>query len=276
MRIHPFYKITATLAVAGLVLFFLFKQKGEKAEQLVQTDKEESPSVDTVAGADSKEDEEIDSLPRELNIVERQEKKPVRDKRAGNVVPDDAPKSIVRDAQLQNRLSVIPALPQRMIMTGKEYPFEIAVPAGWKILSWSDPVRAVINDRTIVSVETGPWSTSQDEFAKIMTKELMGRYPYIKLEANEVVEIADRNWNHMVFRGPLTGAGEDHEIAMVTYGSKRGSYTIVVEGDRMDMQEDAKDLELFVTSFRFPPDNFEPEDAAKVRVYVDGKRVDIE
>ncbi|WOO39797.1 hypothetical protein [Rubellicoccus peritrichatus] len=276
MGIHPFYKIAGGLLILGLVLFFVFKQKSDVAELTNKAKKEEPVPADSTALKEEEKESKNDSILGSFDIVERQEKETARDRQAGNVARKKAPKSIANDKYLQDRLSHIPTLPQRMIVTGQKHPFEITVPAGWKILSWSEPVTAAVNDRTIARVETGLWNTNQHEYAKMKTQELLDRHSFMKLEGEETVEIAGRDWNHMLFRGPLTKAGEDHEISMLTYGSRRGSYAIIVEGDRTDMQDDVQDLEMFVTSFQFPPDNYEPENAAKVRIYVEGERVDLE
>lgn len=274
MGIHPFYKITGIVLVIGVILFFVFKQKSEVAELANKIEKEKSIPVGNAEEAEEKP--QSTSFLGSFNIVERQEKEVAREKQNNKTTQRSAPKSIENDKYLQDRLSNIPNLPQRMVVTGQKHPFEITVPPGWKIISWSEPITAVVNDRTIARVETGLWNTNQHEYTKMMTEELLDRHSFLKPEGEEIVEIAGRDWQHMVFRGPLTGAGEDHEISLLTYGSKRGSYSIVIEGDRTDMENDAQDLELFVTSFQFPPDNYEPENAQKVRIYVDGERVDLE
>ena len=184
-----------------------------------------------------------------------------------------APRKNLTDKALQRRLDSLPALPRRTVITGQPIPFEISIPAGWKILSWNNPIRATINHRSIINLEVGPWTTSLDEYTELTRKEMTRRFPLMKLAGEETITIDKKPWRHLVLRGEVTGAGEDHEVSILVYGSRRGSYRFIVDGDRNDLEQDANDITLMLTSFQFPPDNFEPEDVSDVRVYVDGERV---
>lgn len=273
MRIRPSYYILATFAFGMVTSVLYFKTvekrladkplagKGaeETMDEIVNFSKEQSAAYEEYM----KNLQTDDSVPYESPVPQKTQP----------ALPE-APRKNLNDSVLQRRLDSLPPLPRRTVITGRPIPFEVSIPAGWKMLSWNSPVTAVVSQRSIVTLEVGPWTTSLDEYSNISRKETLERYPLMQAVGEETINIDGKTWKHIVLRGQVTGAGEDHEISMIVYGSRRGSYRFLVEGDHHDLENDALDITLMLTSFRFPPDNYEPENASAVRTYVNGERVD--
>lgn len=168
----------------------------------------------------------------------------------------------------------IPPLPQRTVIVNKDMPFQVTVPEGWKVISWSNPVNLLFRDHTFFRLDTGPWVTSQSEFAELSMREIQALHPEMVLESDDETLVIDgKRWQLQVFRRPI-GQDDAHEISLLTYGSRRGSYRMIIEGERSLMLESASAIGLVMASFRFPPDNFVPDTADLVRIYLDGERIE--
>ncbi len=268
MRIRPSYYILATFAFGMVTSVFYFKMVESRIREKPLAGKGAEETMGEIADYAEEQAEEYEKY---LKSLEASGEEPAEAK--GPPKPQ-APKKNLNDSYLQRRLDSLPPLPRRTVITGRPIPFEVSIPAGWKMLSWNAPVTAVVGQRSIVTLEVGPWTTSLDEYSNMTRKEMLDRYPLMEVTGEETINIDGKTWKHLVLRGQVTGAGEDHEISMIIYGSRRGSYRFLVEGDRHDLESDALDITLMLTSFRFPPDNFEPENVSDVRIYVNGERVD--
>lgn len=275
MQIRPIHYLLAFFAVGMVSSTFYFNSLREQLKEKSAAGHEPDKPIEDILQFSDEEARQYHHFLRE------QEQAGNTTANAAKVIPQTSittAEPVIRknisDTLLQRRLDSLPVLPRRTVIIGRPIPFEVSIPAGWKMLSWNKPVTAVVNHRSIINLEIGPWTSSLDEYAKLTVKAMQERYPRMSLAGEENILIDGKTWKHIVLRGPVTEENEDHEVSIVVHGSRRGSYRFLVEGDRADLERDATDITLMLTSFRFPPDNYEPEDASGVRVYVNGERVD--
>ncbi len=166
------------------------------------------------------------------------------------------------------------ALTQRKVVHGKTYPYRLAVPAGWKILS-NEPERCVLawEENIFVFIETGPWNTTQEEWARKSLADVIAAYPGMQLAGQDQLEIDARPWLELILRESGAIHTNPREMLLLTYGArKHGSYRIVISGQAHALDRQVEAVNQLLSTWHFPPDNFQPENVSSVRVYVDGQR----
>jgi hypothetical protein len=175
---------------------------------------------------------------------------------------------------LQTLLGEATPLSQRAVLHGKPYPYRLLVPTGWKIL-FNEPDRCSLayEDAIFVFVETGPWNTTQEEWARKSLEDLQAIYPGMKLIGQDRLEIDARPWHQLFLREPASVLANPREIMLLTYGErKRGSYRLVITGQAHALDRHVEAINQLISTWHFPPDNYQPENVSTVRIYVDGKR----
>ncbi|MEM8549635.1 MAG: hypothetical protein AAGF10_02495 [Verrucomicrobiota bacterium] len=172
---------------------------------------------------------------------------------------------------LRELMSQAEPLESRTAIRGKRFPYKIVVPAGWKILRNDDNGCAVSwNDEAIITLESGPWSVGSEQWSIQSEAALHQDNPLaVQLKA-KTLTLDERLWEERFYREQ--GLDQPQDIMLLNTSQKqRGSYRIMIRGDAGDLNAHAQDIMQLLGSFRFPPDNFQPEDISTVRVYVDGE-----
>jgi hypothetical protein len=186
----------------------------------------------------------------------------------------EAPPPALNPTDLQTLLGEATPLTQRAVLHGKPYPYRLLVPAGWKIL-FNEPDRSAFayEDAIFVFVETGPWNTTQEEWARKSLEDLQAIYPGMKLIGQKQLDIDARPWQQLFLREPATVLANPREIMLLTDGARqRGSYRLVITGQAHELDRHVEAINQLISTWHFPPDNYQPENASTVRIYVDGKR----
>ncbi|MDP0496906.1 MAG: hypothetical protein Q7Q73_11955 [Verrucomicrobiota bacterium JB024] len=186
----------------------------------------------------------------------------------------ETPPPALNPTDLQTLLGEATPLSQRTVLYGKPYPYRLLVPAGWKIL-FNEPDRCALayEDAIFVFVETGPWNTTQEEWARKSLEDLQTAYSGMRLIGQKQLEIDARPWQQLFLREPTTVLASPREIMLLTYGErKRGSYRLVITGQAHALDRHVEAINQLISTWHFPPDNYQPENASTVRIYVDGKR----
>ncbi|MGE9293981.1 MAG: hypothetical protein ACQKBW_10240 [Puniceicoccales bacterium] len=162
----------------------------------------------------------------------------------------------------------------RTVLHGKTYPYRVLIPAGWRILYNTGEVSALAYQEGIyVLIETGPWSTTQEDWARKSLASLLARQPDLQLAGDDTLEIDDRPWQQLYLRQPTSVLADPQEAMLLTYGArKHGSYRIILTGPADSLDRHVQALNQIIGTWHFPPDNFMPENASSVRIYVDGKQ----
>lgn len=183
--------------------------------------------------------------------------------------PDEIRK---REAERREQREAAKTLDRPTALTGKTIPFRIILTPGWKILNPDDPVVVSYGDDFTVTLETGPWNTSQREFAEKTLDDLAAHYPDIPLVEQDLIELDGKTWARFHLRESTTVLTNPRELLVMTYGSRQGSYRIIIGGRSRELNDAVDVISRLLGSFRFPPNNFKPEGTSSVRVYVDGER----
>lgn len=165
-------------------------------------------------------------------------------------------------------------LKQKTVLRGPDIPYKVIVPAGWKVLQ-NDKDRSIVSwkDELFVFFETGPWITTQEEWARKSLADMQAQFPNMQLLDQEKMEIDGRPWQEFFLREYGSMLVNPREMMVLTYGSrKRGSYRIIISGKAHALDRHVDVLNHLMRYYRFPPDNFKPDDVSSVRVYIDGER----
>ena len=197
------------------------------------------------------------------------------DTAAPEAAPDDTekPAPALTPTDLEAAREKAEPLTQRTAVHGKTFPYRLIVPEDWKIL-FNEPERCVLAYKDIfVFVETGPWTTRQEEWARKSFSDMQAAYPDLALVGQKRLEIDGRPWQQLFLREPGAVLVNPREMMLLTYGArKRGSYRIVITGQAHVLDEHVESLNQLISTWHFPADNFQPENTSDVRVYIDGIR----
>ncbi|MEM9226337.1 MAG: hypothetical protein AAGA45_00055 [Verrucomicrobiota bacterium] len=178
----------------------------------------------------------------------------------------ETPKPSLRDLMTQAE-----PLQSRTAVRGKTFPYKVVVPADWKILRNEENGCALSwNDEVTITLETGPWSLDSEAWSIQSEAALHQDNPLaIQLKAKTLV-LDERTWEERFYREQ--GVDQPQDIMLLNTSQKqRGSYRVMIRGDAGSLSANAKEIMHLLGSYRFPPDNFQPEEASTVRVYIDGK-----
>ncbi len=188
--------------------------------------------------------------------------------------PNPAPTATTEKTALEDERDASEVLEQRTVLRGKDYPYKLIVPAGWKVVN-QDEERIVLSwhDDVFVFFETGPWHTFQQEWLDKSLEDIQLTYPHLEALDRNSLNIDGRPWNQIYLREMSEVLTNPREMMLLTYGDRRrGSYRIIITGSTTALDKHLEAVNQLLSTYRFPPDNFTPEDVSTVRVYIDGKR----
>lgn len=268
------FLITA-LMIAGVIGWLIYHQNSSSRQQPDENAQQPSTQGSRNLASQLKSSQEIIASKGSIWIDDREQATPAavttsRDSTSSSAFqPDEIQR---QEAERRAQRDAAPVIEHPTALVGKTIPFRIILTPGWKILSDDDPLVVSYGDLCTATVETGPWNTKQKEFAEKTLEDLATHYPDMELVEQSLVELDGQTWARFHFQEKNTLLTNPRKLLVLTYGSRQGSYRILIGGRSRELDESVDIISRFLGGFRFPPDNFKPEGASSVRVYVDGKR----